>query len=120
MKRNVESADTVVAIISDGQGVQGNAYFERTYCLQELRWAIGAETYIQPVVSMLDKCRISDFMDMAPDDLKLLGQTEFVDLNWSDPAYWEVGIEKLLKQTSDAVKEKTEQNTYRSSGGSII
>ena len=37
MQKNVEGAKFVIAIISDGAGVEGNGYFERPFCLKELR-----------------------------------------------------------------------------------
>ena len=76
MKHNVENAKFVIAIISDGAGVPGNAYFERKFCVSELRWARAAGTYIQPVIDVADKSRVAEFLAMAPEDLRDLGSTE--------------------------------------------
>jgi len=42
MERAVKEAKFIIAIISD-------VYFERAFCLKELRWAKNAEKFIQPV-----------------------------------------------------------------------
>ena len=80
MKKNVEGAKFVIAIISDGAGVAGNGYFERPFCLKELRWAKAAGTYIQPVIDEADKTRVAEFIGMAPDDLKKVQDIDFVDV----------------------------------------
>ena len=80
----MSGAKFVIAIISDGAGVAGNAYFERDFCLKELRWAKAAGRYIQPVVDGADKGRIGEFLGMAPDDLRDLGSVDFVDLNQTE------------------------------------
>ena len=36
-------------------------------------------------------------MSLAPDDLKFMGETEFVELERNNGEYWNVGIRKLLK-----------------------
>jgi hypothetical protein len=37
-------------------------------------------------------------MSLAPDDLKFMGETEFVELERNNGEYWNVGIRKLLKR----------------------
>ena len=102
MKKNVEGAKFVIAIISDGAGVKGNGYFERPFCLKELRWAKAAGTYIQPIVDSTDKSRIGEFLGMAPDDLKYLGSVDFVDFNQTDDDFFSLGVEKVLKKAKAA------------------
>ncbi len=89
MKKNVEGAKFVIAIISDGAGVKGNGYFERPFCLKELRWALAAGKHIQPVVDSADKGRIGELMGMAPDDLQFPLNVDFVDFNQTDREYFE-------------------------------
>ena len=60
MQEAVENSAFVIAIISDGAGVPGNAYFERPFCLKELRWALDKGKFIQPVVDAADKTRIGE------------------------------------------------------------
>ena len=102
MQKNVEGAKFVIAIISDGAGVEGNGYFERPFCLKELRWAKAAGTYIQPIVDSTDKSRIGEFLGMAPDDLKDLGSVDFVDFNQTDDDFFSLGVTKVLKKAADA------------------
>ena len=102
MKKNVEGAKFVIAIISDGAGVEGNGYFERPFCLKELRWAKAAGTYIQPIVDSTDKSRIGEFLGMAPADLKDLGSVDFVDFNQTDDDFFSLGVTKVLKKAADA------------------
>ena len=102
MKKNVEGAKFVIAIISDGAGVKGNGYFERPFCLKELRWAKAAGTYIQPIVDSTDKSRIGEFLGMAPADLKDLGSVDFVDFNQTDDDFFSLGVTKVLKKAGDA------------------
>ena len=81
MKKNVEGAKFVIAIISDGAGVEGCAYFERPFCVKELRWAIEASKPIQPVVRAEDKMNIGTLLMDAPEDLRHLGGIDFIDVD---------------------------------------
>lgn len=66
--------------------------------MKELRWAKKAGTRIQPVINVLDKTRIGEFLGAAPDDLRgMIGGIDFVDLNTGDAEYWDVGIDKVLR-----------------------
>ena len=51
----------------------GNAYFQRPFCVSELRWAVDAYKPIQPIVRAEDKTNIGGLLSLAPDDLKFLG-----------------------------------------------
>jgi len=115
MQKAVEGAKFVIAIISDGAGVKGNAYFERDFCLKELRWAKAAGKYIQPVVDGADKGRIGEFLDMAPDDLRDLGSVDFVDLNQTDREYLQAGLKKILRKAG----EKLDDPELKALGGPL-
>ena len=66
--------------------------------MKELRWAKKAGTRIQPVINVLYKTRIGEFLGAAPDDLRgMIGGIDFVDLNTGDAEYWDVGIDKVLR-----------------------
>merc|ERR1711988_623955 len=99
------NSSAVIAIITDGQGVESNAYFMREYCVKELRWAIGANKFIQPVISSEDKQRIGEFPAQAPEDLKHLGKTNWLDLNRGDKDYWNLGLDKTIKDSLELDKE---------------
>ena len=75
-----------------------NTLFQRAYCVQELRWAKEAGKIIQPTIRFEDKQNIGDMMSLAPDDLQFMGETEFIELERNDGAYWNVGIRKLLER----------------------
>ena len=97
MEEGVVNSTVVLAIITDDGGA-GNAYFERPFCVQELRWAVAAGRFIQPVVDVADKGRIGELLSKAPGDLKgLIGGTDFIDLIRSDRDYWAVGVDKITK-----------------------
>ena len=61
-----------------------NAYFSRPYCVKELRWALEDEVQIQPIVRHEDKTHIGELVASAPDDLKIIGGIDFVDLIRND------------------------------------
>ena len=96
MREGVLNSRCVIAIITEGPTKKEN-YFERKYCLQELRWALESNVKIQPVVRVQDKNAIGKLLDGAPDDLKGLGKIDFIDLNRGDADYFEAGVTKLAK-----------------------
>ena len=110
MQEGVENSKAVLAIISDGAGVKGNAYFERDYCLKELRWAKANGTYIQPLVLEGDKPRISELLKGNPEtglvgateDLLSLGSTDFVDVIQSDLRHMKTCIDIILENCRKA------------------
>jgi len=93
MERAVKEAKFIIAIISD-------VYFERAFCLKELRWAIDAKKFIQPVVDTVDKGRIEELINKAPDDLRYLIKVDFVDLNQTDDEYFGIGVKKILRKAT--------------------
>ena len=77
MKEAVEHSRVLVAVVT-GQGPNDeNAYLNRAFCQNELRWAAAAKTHVRPVVHVDDKKRIGEFISMAPEDLKWLGSVDF-------------------------------------------
>ena len=109
MQEGVENASCVIAIISgptleandeDGSKGRKNAYFSRSFCLKELRWARAKNVPILPVVSDDDKKHISELLATVPEDLRSLGSEDFVDLHRTDKEYWDVGIKKILRRNS--------------------
>ena len=97
MREGVHGSRVVIAIITD-DGDPGNAYFKRPFCLSELRWALDANIFIQPVVAADDKQRIGELLAKAPDDLReLLGGTDFILLDRNDKEHWDVGVGKIRR-----------------------
>ena len=78
-----------------------NAYFNRPFCVSEVRWRVVAGKHLQPVVHADDKTRIGEFVGMAPDDLKKIGGIDFVDLNLTDKDYWKLGLSKIVDKAVD-------------------
>ena len=97
MQEGVHNAKCVIAIITGCDGTPGTSYFERPFCLKELRWAADAGVFVQPVIQVDDKSRILELMRPAPEDQQYLIKVDWVDLIRSDPEYWEVGINKLRR-----------------------
>ena len=104
----------VVAIVSGGDGCADaetctcvaalaewpskcHAYFNRPFCVNELRWAREAGVRIQPVMSAEDKSRVGVFLAQAPADLKDLGNTDFIHLDRSRVAYWQAGVKEVCE-----------------------
>ena len=90
----------------EGDASDPNAYFNRPFCVNEMRWGFAAIDdpdkplkHIQPVVHLNDKTRIGTFIGMAPDDLKKIGGIDFVDLNLTDKDYWKLGLTKVKTPT---------------------
>ena len=134
MKEAVEHSRVLVAVVTGEGPNDGNAYLNRTFCQNELRWAADAKTHVRPVVHVDDKKRIGEFISMAPEDLKWLGSVDFVDvrrgtlephsrsprldsspnnespfapatqLNLSEKRYWEVGLGLLLEKATAALQ----------------
>ena len=97
MEEGVRNSKVVLALISDDAG-PGLNYFERPFCIMELRWAMDAGVHVQPVVSMANKLRIGELLAQAPLELRhRLGAIDFIDLNRTDARYWEVGVGILLE-----------------------
>ncbi|KAK3270961.1 hypothetical protein CYMTET_20666, partial [Cymbomonas tetramitiformis] len=110
MEEGVKNSASVIAIITDGDGQSGCAYFERPFCLKELRWAVEAGKYIQPVIRVEDKKRIGEFMEGAPKDLHFLGSVDFIDLHRGAIQYWDTGVSMIVQRIDSAPK-----NTFSSS-----
>eukprot|EP00854_Cymbomonas_tetramitiformis_P027913 gene27913-34491_t len=99
MKEAVEHSKVIIAVVTDGGNSPDDAYFKRPFCLKELRWAVEAGRHIQPVMRVEDKQRIGELLSGAPQDLKFLGDTDWIDLNRGDDEFWDVGVKKIIKRT---------------------
>lgn len=79
--------------------------------MKELRWAQAGKKRFIPVIRANDKNRIGDLLALAPDDLKVLGQTEFITLDRSDKDYWRVGVDKILRAFALLQAANTDEGT---------
>ena len=101
MKEGVQNSTMCVAIISDGDGTDGTAYFQRDFCKKELRWARDANVFIQPVINIDDKTRIGEFMQQAPEDLKFLGGINFLKLYRGSLDFWDKSVNRVVGVLND-------------------
>ena len=100
MKEAAQNSRCILAIISGVERAgdpEDNAYFKRPYCCNELRWALEAGVPVQPVIHADDKQRVGEFLALAPPDLQYLGGVDFIHLDRSRPAYWQVGVDEVIK-----------------------
>ena len=72
IEEGVKHSRCLIAIVSlaDGQS-EDTAYFHRKFCLKELRWALAAGVFVQPVVAAEDKGKISEMMQQVPEAASL-------------------------------------------------
>ncbi|XRB16963.1 hypothetical protein RI054_14g68070 [Pseudoscourfieldia marina] len=110
MEEGAKNATMVIAIVTDGGIIRvdkddvDTAFFRRDFCLKELRWAKSAGAAIQPVIRVEDKKRVGEFIASAPDDLKDVGEVDWVDLNRGAVQYWNVGMDILVQRLEEARK----------------
>ena len=123
MERGVRNAKCVLAVITgpcvnpdqpDGKP-EGNAYFGRPMCIQELQWAQKYGVPILPLIRDEDERRKEEFFDMAPRDLKYLGDEDIFPLDRSRLPYWEAGVEDIL-EAFEEVRNKGVKEGSRSLG----
>ena len=102
MRLAAENSQCVIAVVTGAEregDPEDNAYFKREYCVDELRWARQAGVPIQPVIRREDKERIGElqFLGQPPEDLKDLGNVEFLSLGRISPAIWQTCIDQVVK-----------------------
>eukprot|EP00808_Paulinella_micropora_P017143 g45648.t1 len=97
MEEGVRRSRCVIAVLTD-EGKEGEAYLDRQYCLDELRWAVAAHVPVVMVVGTDDKGRIGNMLRKLPADLKVL-QGNVPDVDRSHARKLEASIDIILKQT---------------------
>ena len=103
MEEGVRNCDCVIAILSGTDASDPNAYFNRDFCVKELKWAQSAGVPIQPVCAVKDKTSIGSFIGQASSKgIPNLGDTDIIHLDRSRPTYWEAGV----KDVTNAVQEQ--------------
>ena len=92
MQEGVVRSRVVICVLTE-------QYFEREYCLKELRWATQATppVPIKPVVRAEDKQSIGSFLANAPEDLQFLGGIDIIHFDRSDAEYRNLGLQKLIR-----------------------
>eukprot|EP00808_Paulinella_micropora_P007601 g17915.t1 len=98
MEEGVCRSRCVIAVLTD-EGKEGEAYLDRQYCLDELRWAVAARVPVVMVVGTNDKGRIGDMLSKMPADLKEVLQGNVPDVDRSHAKKLEVSIDIILQQT---------------------
>jgi hypothetical protein len=102
MKEGVENSHCVIAIVSDAQeGQEDAAYFQRKFCLNELRWAVAAQVFIQPIVAAEDKSKISELVDAIPADLQHLQGVNWEHIDRKDVDYFALGVTKIIRASEE-------------------
>jgi hypothetical protein len=79
---------------------KGNAYFRRTYCLKELRWAI---EYKVPIILAADQKDMANdmlgaFYNQAPADLKFLFSEQVVKMDRCNPHMWNGSMNNVVEK----------------------
>ena len=97
MKRGIEGSEKVLVIVTE-------SYFTRPFCLKELRWARDAGRDLVVCMNVLDKERIGEFLGNAPEDLRCIGDINFIDMNRGDKDYFLLGIQKLINAAPKKLK----------------
>jgi len=125
MQEGVIKAKCVVSLVSgpcfDPENPSGpeedNAYFNRSFCIKELEWAIDAGVPIQPVIDANDKKNIGEFLSMCPESTtsgkpmrSYLGGIDWIHVDRSDSDYWELGVKKILKNSTKLISESTSRS----------
>lgn len=99
------------AVGDAGASQAGVGFFERPYCLQELRWAVAAGVPLQPVVAAHDKKRIAELLAGCPDPSvrTALAETTVVHLDRSGADYLAVGIGRIAASLAQAARRRGER-----------
>jgi hypothetical protein len=119
MEEAVKNSRAVIAIFScpSDDPKDSLAYANRNFCLKELRWALQYGTCIQPVVQNLDKGRIGFFINQLPQDLKKLGDIDFIHLDKSRPKRWEVSVEEVMELIDEETQSATQSSATQGING---
>ena len=111
MKEAAQNSGCIIAVISgverEGDS-EGTAYFKRPYCINELRWARKAGVPIQPVIGRDDRDQIGTFIEQAPEDLKDLGEVDFLSMDCISPAIWDTCIDQVLRGVERTISSRLE------------
>jgi len=98
MEEGVKNSHCVLAILSGPDDTDSNSYFNRTFCVQELKWAQSAGVPIQPVCAAENKKKIGELLSQAEKKgIQGLGKVDIIHLDRSRISYWNAGFEDVLR-----------------------
>ena len=116
-EHGVCNSTILLALITD-DSQEDTGTFKQEECCQEIRWALGANSTIQPLILSQDKGRVHDFRSTAPSDLKKVLDGDCIPLkNSEDPSdvkFWDDGVDKVMTclRNATAVEEKASDEEY--------
>ena len=96
MQEGAKNAGCVIAIVSGPAGDDA-AYFRRSFCLSELRWAKEAGISTFPVVSAEDNGQITELVSDIPHDLSYLKGVNCEHIVRTDVDDFKLGITNLIR-----------------------
>eukprot|EP01047_Picozoa_sp_COSAG01_P073113 COSAG01_NODE_11820_length_1853_cov_2.289624_1_plen_455_part_01 len=96
MQEGAQKSKCIIAIVSGPPSTE-NAYFRRTFCVSELRWAHEASVRVVPVVAAEDKGMITEFFADIPEDLAHLKSANWEHIDRKDADYFGLGVDKILR-----------------------
>mmetsp|Transcript_46280 Transcript_46280/g.86329 ORF Transcript_46280/g.86329 Transcript_46280/m.86329 type:complete len:518 (+) Transcript_46280:299-1852(+) len=102
VEEGVRNSSCVIALITDGEGVESNAYLKSDDCLRVLRLTLQEGLLIQPVKQVDDTRSKREIMRNAPDDVRALVNLNWVDLNRTTMQYWDLAVKAILDRESNS------------------
>ena len=105
MRLGVQNSQVVIAFItgscinpdSEHDKPTSNAYFNRAYCLKELRWAIEYQVPIILAMDNKDDKKFVEFSEQVPSDLEFLLATQVRKLDRSNPYLWNGSVQSVIE-----------------------
>ena len=106
MEDGVNGSKCVIAIITGGDN-KVSRYFQRSMCVQELKWAIEAGVKIVPVVTAADKPNIGDYVAEGKAAGIDLSACDFKHVDRSNPEMMEASLKSIIGAEAIAEAGKT-------------
>eukprot|EP01043_Picozoa_sp_COSAG02_P015089 COSAG02_NODE_634_length_19259_cov_9.871347_8_plen_2349_part_00 len=99
MEDAVKNAQCVLAIVSESAPGKSadTAYFRREFCKKELRWAKDAGVFVQPVVAVEDRRKITAFFEGIPSDLQHLTAVDWQHVDRKDDEFFRLSVDKIIR-----------------------
>ena len=99
MRKGVEESACFLAFITDNGE---DSYFSREMCRKELRWAIDAKLPIVPVITVLDKPKVNDYIAEGQSHGIDLSNHNFCHVDRSGPEYLQASLKVIIAQAARA------------------
>ena len=107
MQNGVEKSECVMAIITGEGDTTEHRYFQRPFCVKELKWAIAAGKPIVPVVTAEDKPNIGTYIDEGKSKGIDLSACDFQHVDRSKAKMLSASIETILDVVENVKKSGT-------------